>query len=717
MYLLEPEAVAADTAAVLTCIAATLRPAPEMKISEWADGRINVPGETGTERPGPLSWEGFEELVEPLDLLHPDEPCRDVTFLGSAQIAKTFVGQVATYYYSSEVPRPWGVALPSTDEVLKYNRAKWQPVVDATPELRRKVKPVSSRDEQGSTNTYKRFAGGAGMLFATGSPKALQMVTFCLVVYEETPNWEREVGGRGDPRSQIRKRQLRWERAGAKTYHNATPGIVRAPDGQDEEAEAELVGCPITEDFLLGDQRQRYHPCPECGDDDQGIWLRLDYEQMKGLAYGERPHFVCPGCGTVIEHRHKMQMKARGVWLPTYPSEDPTNPAPDWYVRKCEIDGYRARRYPNAEGREPSFCAWQVVSSAVDWDWIAGEHRKAEVGSEAVKIAFSQQVLGRAYHLKLDKADIQELLDKRDRRLTRGVVPAGFYLLTGAVDLNGDWAQWTVYAWGPEFEHVVVDKGRIDGTPSDPRLWREMAALVSKRFAHEEGGQVGVESWGIDSGYGTLYVYAFCNRYSHVKALDGVKDWNQMPLRRGERQKLQSEDGTQVVCRIWKVGTWDLKRELYDTIALSTGLDAGRHPRKCHWPAWLERDYFEELTAEVLVEVQDSKTGIVKDQRWARVRRRNEEMDLWVYNAAQARAKGVGLPGSEPDWLDLRRRIQAQPTLDDLWERPPHEKAAGSAGEAPARAPLALPAATPTDEEAAAAADLDALWAAVNEDS
>lgn len=664
-----------QAAQLLMAMAKAVAPPRELKISEWAEGRLNIPGETGAERSGPLSWEGFEYLIEPIDGLHPDDPERDETFVGSAQIAKTMVGIVVTQFYSSEIPRPWGVALPSTDEVLKYNRSKWQPIVDATAELRRKIRPVSSRDEQGSTNTYKRFSGGYGQFFAVGSPKALQMVTLCIVVYEETPNWAREVGGRGDPRSQIRKRQLRWERAGAKTYHNATPGLKRKrTDGPG------YTGCPVTEDFEAGDQRHLYLPCPHCAHLPGGVLVRLDFERMQGLGQGEKPHFNCPGCGGEIEHRHKAAMVAachpykahavRGGWVPCFPSEDPDNPAPDWWIYASDLERWQNRP---REGRPRSRHAWQVVSSAVDWDYIAAEARKAETGTEAEKIAFSQQILGRAYEIVVQQADIAELMDRRDGRFTKGVVPSGYELLTAAVDLNGDWAQWTVYGWGPGAEHVVVDKGRFEGGPSEASIWAEIGGLEAKVYPHEDGGHVGIEVLGVDSGYGTFHVYAYCSRHGRAKALDGAPGWGLMPLRRGPRQKLQGPDGTVVSCRTWRVGTWDLKRTLLNEAipASLAGAKGERASGRPHWPGWLEQDFFEELTAEALLEVQDKKTGVVKDEAWIRVGRRNEEMDLWVYNRALAASVGVGVPGAEPDWMELaRRRAPGQLGLEQIWARP-----------------------------------------------
>ncbi|MFN7110313.1 MAG: terminase gpA endonuclease subunit [Brevundimonas sp.] len=678
MALFSGTEIARQAAALVLAMSVSVTPAPDLQVSAWAEGRIYIPGETGTNREGLLSWDGFEYLIEPLDRHHPDDPCRVITFVGSAQIAKTTIGVIATLYYSTVLSRPWAVALPSGDEALKYNRTKWQPLVDATPELRRAIRPVSSRDEQGSTNTYKRFRGAYGQFFGTSSAKPLQMMTFCLVVKEETPNWSVTAGDRGDPHKQLQMRQLQWELAGAKTFHNSTPGLVR----RSEDGTGELAGCPVTADFKAGDQRRLYLPCPHCAHRPGGVLIRLDREAMMGLGVGETPHFNCPGCGCEIEHRHKAAMVAachpyrepangvRGGWIATFESADPANPAPGSSIPAVEYEAWRARPL---EGRQPSYHAWQIVSAAVDWAYIAKEIRDADDAGEPEKMALHQQIFGEAYEVTIQQADVDQLLERRDNRLTKGVVPSGYEIVTIAVDLNGDWAQWTAYAWGPEAEHVVVDKGRIEGGPSEPQIWAELAELERRRWPHEDGGFVTTEVQGVDSGYGTYHVYGFCSSHGKSKALDGADGWGRMPLRRGVRQKLEGPDGRKVLCRTWRVGTWDLKRTLMnEAIPLSLeGEKAARAARRPHWPGWVERDFFEELTGEALVSVQDSKTGVVKSEAWVRVRRRNEELDLWVYNAALAASLGIGVPGAEPDWLELARRRQAQQAgLEALWDRP-----------------------------------------------
>lgn len=693
MYHFSPEAMAAGASELVRDLRAAVTPPPELTLSAWAEGRLVIPGETGSARPGPLSFDGFEYIREPLDRLGPDDPCRRVTFCGSAQIAKTTIGVIATLYYSAAAPRPWMVALPSIDEVGKYNREKWQPIVDATPELRRKIRPVTSRDDQGSTTTYKRFAGGKGTFVNAGSAKGLQMVSVMLLVMEETPNYETEVGGRGDPIGQLRKRQLGWELAGAKELHNSTPGIK----GQ----------CPVSADFEAGDQRRLYHPCAHCGG-----FLRLDYRRMRGLepdAPGQpaRPYFVCPHCSGRIEHRHKAELVRRGVWIATFPSSDLGNPAPDWFFPAAELGAWLAR---DTEARHPSYHAWQVVSPAVDWAFIAAEHQAAETGTTETKRVFSQQILGEPVEVSQAAVDVDTLLGRREQGLARGQAPEGAYLLTGAVDLNGDFASWAVWGWGPGLESWLVETGEIEGGPDDPKLWRTLAEVVSRVWPHAEGGSLPVEAWGLDSGYGTANVYGFCSRYSHVKALDGRDGWGLVPLRRGPVGRVQGPDGLLVACRLWTVGTWDLKRSLFEGLSATIEHAGAGVPSKLHLPAWTDRAWVEELTAEVLVQRQNAKTGVIEEERWKRVRRRNEALDLWVYCAALAKSRGVGVPGAEPDWVALRNRLAAgQTDLEAFWNRP----AAPVAGTAAPAA--AAPAASPGGGDARALQDsLAALYAQAN---
>ncbi len=99
------------------------------------------------------------------------------------------------------------MVLPSIEEALKFNRIKLQPTIDASPRIAHKVLPVSSRDEQGSTTSFKKFAGGFAQIVNAGSSKGLQMVSIKYLAMDEVTGYAKDVDGRGSPRDQARSRQ------------------------------------------------------------------------------------------------------------------------------------------------------------------------------------------------------------------------------------------------------------------------------------------------------------------------------------------------------------------------------------------------------------------------------------------------------------------------------------------------------------------------------
>ncbi|TKB12003.1 MAG: terminase, partial [Mesorhizobium sp.] len=121
--------------------------------------------------------------------------------------------------------------------------------IEASPRIAHKVMPVNSRDEQGSTTSFKRYAGGFCQIVNAGSSKGLQMVSIKYLAMDEVTGYPRDVDGRGSPRDQARARQKMYGDA-AKEWEGSTPGIT----GE----------CAITGDFEAGDQRYSYVPCPHC---------------------------------------------------------------------------------------------------------------------------------------------------------------------------------------------------------------------------------------------------------------------------------------------------------------------------------------------------------------------------------------------------------------------------------------------------------------------
>ncbi len=100
--------------------------------------------------------------------------CRSVVFAKSHQVAGTEAGINLFGYTVDQHPATALIVLPSIDEAQKYHRVKLQPTIEATPTLRHKVREQKSRDEQGSTTSFKLLRGGFAQITTASSSKGLK---------------------------------------------------------------------------------------------------------------------------------------------------------------------------------------------------------------------------------------------------------------------------------------------------------------------------------------------------------------------------------------------------------------------------------------------------------------------------------------------------------------------------------------------------------------
>ena len=128
-------------------------------------------------------------LREPQDCLHPDHPARRVTARWAAQLGKSTAIENWFGYIVDQAPGSMMIVLPTLEEATKFNRVKLQPTIEASPRIAHKVKPVNSRDEQGSTTAFKRFAGGFCQIVNAGSSKGLQMVSIKYLAMDEVTGY------------------------------------------------------------------------------------------------------------------------------------------------------------------------------------------------------------------------------------------------------------------------------------------------------------------------------------------------------------------------------------------------------------------------------------------------------------------------------------------------------------------------------------------------
>jgi len=112
-------------------LAAALRPPPPVDYLRWAVEHVTF-GD-GDPVPGPYNRKAFPYFDAILEALSPADPCRYVTFVGSAQVGKTVLGNI---FALGSVTMGRGVTLvchPTTDNALRWSKMKLAPMMRATP--------------------------------------------------------------------------------------------------------------------------------------------------------------------------------------------------------------------------------------------------------------------------------------------------------------------------------------------------------------------------------------------------------------------------------------------------------------------------------------------------------------------------------------------------------------------------------------------------------
>lgn len=671
--------VTSAVAAIYAGVAAALAPAPETRPSEWVEtGTVYLTPATNTPKEGVLTFEGVEYLREPLDKLHPDDPCSRVTIRGGAQSAKSTVGQLWVCWSIENNPKSFAIGLPAAGEITKYNEFKLEPLISGD-ENERLAKKIDRRVIRGKPQTDGRkktlLTGHTVRLFNLASPKELQMISTGNLILEEVGNALAEVGARGAPVPQARERQAAYSVVGSKELMVSTPSI--------------LGECEVTKAEEAGDRRRYYGICPACAG-----YFHLTPEDFKSADRNGTPHhFVCPpsegGCGGMLEESDMPAFRRAGFWLPTFASENPDNPAPGAYISSDDAEArwLKPATFVNAgpyresardcEGREPSYYIWQAYCGLISWAKIAKSI--AEAKSPAELKTLEQQTFGRAWDPSVEAMSWEELHRLRED-YDRAIVPSGAECVTAFTDVQGAYLEGGAIAWGPGGEWWVVDRWVISGDTAADDVWLELDEIYRRTYVHADGGVLPIEAFGVDTGFRTQRAYSFCRGRPRAYAMDGRPGWK-IPIL-GKPKAVKVVEGGRVKGRVklWPTGTWELKAMLAWSLKIST--EAGYMTRlqgRGHWSLAEDEAWAQQITAEGLAEETDDKTGELK-RWWKKIRERNEWVDIWVGARALAWNLGVGAPTKDGraegvDWSARAVARVAGLVETDLFSPPPRRPA------------------------------------------
>ncbi len=649
-------------------MAAASRPTEDLTISEFSDAYRKVSPESGSPWPGDFLTDRVPYLREPQDCLHPDHPARRVTCRWAAQLGKSTAIENWFCFIVDQAPGSMMIVLPTLEEATKFNRIKLQPTIEVSPRIAHKVMPVNSRDEQGSTSAFKRYAGGFCQIVNAGSSKGLQMVSIKYLAMDEVTGYPKDVDGRGSPRDQARARQKMYGDL-AKEWQGSTPGIA----GE----------CAITEDFEAGDQRYRYMPCPHCG-----TYQALEFDMMRGpdAARGLPVHMRCVRCDEPILDGHKRQMEEQAHWIArrVHEGDDPVPLA----IAPADLAKWLC---PVKEGRchewEPSYHLWAAYAPRERWAEIWKRWEDAQGDTTKMK-AFYQQDLALPYDPGGVEIDHEKIVEAaRDEGIPNNVIPEWAALLVSAADVQGYGIKWGVYAIGPRGQYCLIDREIFEGSPDkSDEPWIKLSDALSRTYVTPSGREKGLDISGVDTGWATDRVYRFCAGRPNVLALDGREPIG-LPWLGTPKKKDIKDHRNRVIAKVllYPVGLYDVKTAVAAALAnLVQGVgEDSQWPRgTIHFAANLcDTDFAKELTAERLVdEEEEARTSLKRGSRklvnpkagrkWKKINgRQNDWFDVTVY----AYALGWHLENKRrlttDRWADLIRDLHGETEqINDLFD-------------------------------------------------
>lgn len=570
-----------------------IAPPPRLTVSQWADANRVLPRETTAEfgawRTGRVPY-----TREIMDSLSSFDPCELVVLMKGAQIAGTEIGLNLIGYSIEHDPSPFLLVVPDFGFANKYSKRRIQPMVNACPSLKRLVSAPRAHDG-GNTLLQKDYPGGSLIIASANSAAALSSDPVRRVMLDEVDRYPIDVEGEGSP--------LKLAEARTTTFWNRKLFVASTP----KDKETSLIEAM----FLGGDMRRFYVPCTQCGELDFITWTGMDpFKAADGEHFRihwpeDRPEaasLLCPRCGGLTEEWQKSDLFAAGEWRPTSIG-----------------DGGRTKSY-HLPGMYSPF-GW------LSWATMAQEHVKAVAearrGAREPLKEWVNLRLGESSEEAGEKIEQRPLLDRAEAYAAP--VPNGVGALTAAVDVQGDRLEAHVTGWGAGEESWAIDYRRFDGDPEGEQVWFDLDAYLLKRWRHESGRELTLSCTVIDSGgHHSEQVYSFCKARvdRHVYAVKGGPEMAK-PL--VGKPSYNNKYRTPLFLLCVDSG----KDRLYSRLRIHTP-----GPGYYHFPRepWFDEEYVAQLVSEKKIPKIVRGRGSVP--YWKKLRDRNEQLDLAVYNMA-----------------------------------------------------------------------------------
>lgn len=582
------------------CVA-TLKPPPELTLSQWADRYRMLSAESSAE-PGRWHTDKAPYQREIMDAIG-DPHIRRVVIMCAAQLGKTELLLNILGYFMAYAPAPILVMQPTLDMGQTFSKDRLAPMIRDTPVLRGLV-DVKSR-YAGNTILKKNFPGGHITIVGANSATGLASRPIKVLLADEVDRYPGSAGTEGDPLSLAQKRQTTfWDK---KTVMVSTPVIK----GHSR----------IETEYNQSTREEWNVPCPECGHYQPFVWANLIFDPddlQKEIVY------KCERCGCVANEYRWKQQSQQGRFVAENPG--------------AETRGFHLNTLAS------TFCGWKEIVQK----FIVAKEQLDQGNPEGMKVWVNTE-LGETWEERGEQVEDTELFNRRE--IYDAVVPEEVLVLTAGVDVQDDRFEVEIVGWGVGKESWGIRYQKIYGDMLKEQVWEDLDAFLQTVWCKKDGTALRIISCCIDSGgHHTDQVYRFTKeRYERgVWAIKG-KGGAEVPY------ISNPTTNNRVKTPLFIIGVDAGKVLLYQRLRHNT-----KGPNYCHFPAneeaGYDETYFKGLTSEkMVVRFRKGRSVTVwelKDSKY----KRNEPLDLRNYATAALEIANPVLAKPEPGMAQRPRR-------------------------------------------------------------
>lgn len=593
-----------------------LQPPPDLKPSVWAERSVYIP--VGNAIPGLIRFDNAPYQREPLDMTV-DPSCQRISLKWAAQVGKTQVALCAQSYRIAMDPTSQLMMQPSEGDLQTWLQTKFNPLVEANPELESRIAP--SRGRKGVNNTrMKSYPGGFIMFAWSGSPKTQRGKSAPFVVADETDGYDRTA--EGHPVS------LLWQRA-------ATFGDMRKLL---EISTPTVRGLSWIDDaYEQGDQRQFHVGCPHCGEPQVIMWSNVKWEKdADGAHLPMSAYYECLAHGCVWSDSDRVAAV-----------RDAEKLGHGWKAQKPFL-GHAS--YHLSELYSCFRRLGDIVQSFLE--------KKASDDLQT----FVNVSLAECWEEEAERVAADDLMARAESWGDK--IPAGVACLTAGIDMQEDRLELELVGWGLGEESWSIDYQVFWGDPMKDDVWELVFDFLAQTYETQSGATLKVSAAGFDTGgSGGLTQAAYEQLRGKQRrgfyALKGGGTWNK-PVVSAPTKSRSGRRSRPVI--LFSVGVNDAKL----TILRRANMSAVG-PGYCHFPIERDPEFFLQLTAEQLVTKMRRGFPV---RAWHKTRERNEALDCRVYAYAALKIANPNLPQR------LSRLAPAAPAAEE-----PAEEEAGNAPE------------------------------------